>query len=407
MSEKTEFKVIPSGSVVSPRGFFAGAAHAGIKDPNPKRLDVGVLFSEVDCQVAGLFTRNKVQSAPVRLCRERLAARHGRVVVVNSGCANASTGEQGMEDAKEMTSLMYKPLGVPDHTAFVASTGVIGVRLPMDKIRDGLSRIALTREGGHDLAHAMMTTDLVEKECAIAVKGNGSEYVIAGAAKGSGMIHPDMGTMLCFLTTDASVEAAFLQASLKKAADVSFNMITVDGDTSPSDTVLLLANGAAGNRQITAGTQDGRVFQRALNRVCTELAKSIARDGEGAERLIEVTVDGARSVKDARIAARTIAGSSLVKTAVYGADPNWGRVVAALGRSGAQVEENCIDVYMGDQCVMRAGVPQTFDAAQARISLKGKEVKFGLHLNLGRGKATAWGCDLTPQYVTINSAYTT
>lgn len=407
MSQKTEYKVIPSGSVVSPKGFFAGAAHAGIKDPNPIRLDVGVLFSELDCQVAGLFTRNKVQSAPVRLCRERLAARHGRVIVVNSGCANASTGDQGMEDAREMTSLMYRPLGVPDHSAFVASTGVIGVRLPMDKIRDGLSRIALTREGGHDLAHAMMTTDLVQKEYAIAVKGGDFEYIIAGAAKGSGMIHPDMGTMLCFLTSDAKVEAAFLQAALKKAADISFNMITVDGDTSPSDTVLLLANGACGNREITAGTAEGRIFQQALNRVCTALAKSIARDGEGAERLIEVSVDGARSVKDARIAARTIAGSSLVKTAVYGADPNWGRVVAALGRSGAQVEENCIDVYMGAQCVMRAGVPQTFDAAQASRELKGKEVKFELHLNLGRGKATAWGCDLTPQYVTINSAYTT
>ncbi|MDO8472535.1 MAG: bifunctional glutamate N-acetyltransferase/amino-acid acetyltransferase ArgJ [Dehalococcoidia bacterium] len=407
MSEKTDFEAIPFGSVVSPKGFFAGAAHAGIKDPDPKRLDLGVLFSEVDCQVAGLFTRNKVQSAPVRVCKERLAAGHGRVIVVNSGCANASTGERGMEDAKEMTSLMCKPLGVPDHSAFVASTGVIGVRLPMDKIRDGLSRIALTREGGHDLAHAMMTTDLVEKECALAVKGNGFEYIVAGVAKGSGMIHPDMATMLCFITTDARVEASFLQAALKRAADISFNMITVDGDTSPSDTVLLLANGAAGIRKITAGTQEGRVFQRVLNRVCTELAKSIARDGEGAKRLIEVTVEGARSTKDARVAARTIAGSSLVKTAVYGADPNWGRVVAALGRSGAQVEENCIDVYLGDQCVMRAGAPQTFDTDRARKTLKAKEVKFGLSLNLGRGKATAWGCDLTPQYVRINSDYTT
>lgn len=408
MPERIEFLPIPYGSVTSPKGFFAGAVHAGIKDPDEKRLDLGVLFSEEDCRVAAVFTTNKLKSAPVVLSQERVAsAGHGRVIVVNSGCANACTGEQGLQDAKDMTRLMSGPLGVPEHAAFVASTGVIGVLLPMDKVRDGIQRIALIKEGGHDLARAIMTTDTFPKEHAVRVKGPGFDYVVAGVAKGAGMIHPNMATMLCFLTTDAGVDAALLKAALKKAVDVSFNMVTVDGDTSPSDTVLLMANGLAGNSLINGGSREGRAFQQALNRVCVELARSIARDGEGAKRLIEVSVEGARSRKDARVAARTIVGSSLVKAAVYGADPNWGRVVAALGRSGADMDENSVEMYLGDVCVMRAGIPQTFDAARARKVLRAKEVAIRLNLNLGPGKATAWGCDLTPRYVTINSAYTT
>ncbi len=407
MPEKTRFVSVPSGSVTSPKGFFAGAVHAGIKDQNEKRLDLGVLYSDVDCAVAAVFTTNKLKSAPVLVTRERVSAGHGRVVVVNSGCANACTGEQGLADAKEMTRLMWAHMGVPDHSAFVASTGVIGVQMPMDKVRDGLSRMAVTRDGGHDLARAMMTTDTFPKELALEVKGTGLDYTIAGVAKGAGMIHPNMATMLCFLTTDARVEPGFLQASLKRASDISFNMVTIDGDTSPSDTLLLLANGVAGNKTISAGTTEARVFQRALDRVCIELARCIARDGEGAQRLIEVTVEGARTRSDARLAARTIVGSSLVKSAVYGADPNWGRVVAALGRSGADMDENCVDVFLGDVNVMRAGAPQTFDLGRARNVLRGKDVPIHVRLNLGRGSATAWGCDLTPEYVTINSAYTT
>lgn len=408
MPEKIEFIPVPSGSATSPKGFFAGAVHAGIKDPDERRPDIGVLFSEEDCRVAGVFTLNKLKSAPVLLSQERVSsAGHGRVVVVNSGCANACTGEQGMKDAREMTRLMSAPLGVPEHAAFVASTGVIGVPLPMDKVRDGLQRIALIKEGGHDLARAMMTTDTVPKEGALRVKGPGFDYIVAGVAKGAGMIHPNMATMLCFLTTDARVDAAFLKAALRKAVDVSFNMVTVDGDTSPSDTVLVMANGLAGNEAIAAPGREARAFQQALIRVCVELAKSIARDGEGAKHLIEVTVEGARSRKDARAAARAIVGSSLVKSAVYGADPNWGRVVAALGRSGADMAENSIDAYLGEVCVMRAGIPQTFDVARTRKVLRGREVSIKLNLNLGPGKATAWGCDLTPRYVTINSAYTT
>ncbi|MBI2857512.1 MAG: bifunctional glutamate N-acetyltransferase/amino-acid acetyltransferase ArgJ [Chloroflexi bacterium] len=407
MPQKARFSVIPSGSITSPKGFFAGAVHAGIKDPSESRLDIGVLYSEIDCAVAGVFTTNKVKSAPVLLCKERLGAGHGRLVIVNSGCANACTGEQGLADAREMTRLMWHPLGLPDHSAFVASTGVIGVQMPMDKVREGMSGMAMTRDGGHDLARAIMTTDTFPKEHAVEVTGPAGKYTVAGVAKGAGMIHPDMATMLCFLTTDAQVEPGFLQAALKRACDISFNMVTVDGDTSPSDTVLLLANGAAAGKAIVPGTPEAGLFQRALNWVCTDLAKCVARDGEGAERLIEVTVEGAKTRGDARLAARTIASSSLVKSAVYGADPNWGRVVAALGRSGAQMEEYSLDVFIGDVNVMRAGAPQTFDAQKARAVLREKEVRIRVRMNLGKGAATAWGCDLTPQYVTINSAYTT
>ena len=407
MPEKTEYGPIHSGMVTSPKGFFAGAVHAGIKEADKKRLDLGVLFSEADCAVAGVFTASKLKSAPVLVSRERVTAGSGRVVVVNSGCANACTGDQGIADVKEMARLMSVPLGVPEESVFVASTGVIGVLLPMDKVRDGLARMALVKQGGHDLAHAMMTTDTFPKEYALRVKSHDAEYVVAGVAKGAGMIHPNMGTLLCFLATDASVELSFLKIALKRSVDMSFNMVTVDGDTSPSDTVLLLANGMAGNRAIAAGTVPGRAFQKALDRVCIELARSIAGDGEGAKRLIEVKVEGARSIKDARIGARTIAGSSLVKAAVYGADPNWGRVVAAMGRSGAEMVEQKVDVYLGDVCVMKSGVPQAFDVIAARKALRAKEVGIRLNLNLGRGQATAWGCDLTPRYVTINSAYTT
>ena len=407
MPEKTEYGPIHSGMVTSPKGFFAGAVHAGIKEADEKRLDLGVLFSEADCAVAGVFTASKLKSAPVLVSRDRVTAGSGRAVVVNSGCANACTGDQGIADVKEMARLMSVPLGVPEESVFVASTGVIGVLLPMDKVRDGLARMALVKQGGHDLAHAMMTTDTFPKEYALRVKSHDAEYVVAGVAKGAGMIHPNMGTLLCFLATDASVELSFLKIALKRSVDMSFNMVTVDGDTSPSDTVLLLANGMAGNRAIAAGTVPGRAFQKALDRVCIELARSIAGDGEGAKRLIEVKVEGARSIKDARIGARTIAGSSLVKAAVYGADPNWGRVVAAMGRSGAGMMEQRIDAYLGDVCVMKSGVPQAFDVIAARKVLRAKEVGIRLNLNLGRGQATAWGCDLTPRYVTINSAYTT
>ena len=270
-----------------------------------------------------------------------------------------------------------------------------------------MEKIVLSGEGGHDMARAMMTTDTVPKEMAVLVRDAGLEYTVAGVAKGSGMIHPDMATLLCFLTTDIRVGPAFLSRALKRSVDISFNMVTIDGDTSPSDSVLLLANGLAGGGAINESNSARRTFQRALDIVCIELARRIARDGEGATRLIEVSVQGARNRKEAQLAARTIAGSPLVKSAMYGCDPNWGRIAVALGRSGVAVEESRLNLYFGDTCVFEAGQPQKFDEKRVREMLGVEEVRIVVDMNLGRSKAMAWGCDLTPEYVTINSAYTT
>jgi glutamate N-acetyltransferase/amino-acid N-acetyltransferase len=395
---------ISSGTVTSPEGFRAGAAFAGIKKKADGAPDIGVLFSGAPCAAAALFTTNRIKSAPVVLSRERLKSGRAGAVVVNSGCANACTGEQGLADAAEMAKLTADAIGkVAPEDVVVASTGVIGQPLPMGLIRDGIEKITLSADGGHELARAIMTTDTVPKEVAVRAGG----FVIGGIAKGSGMIHPDLATMLCFLTTDAAVGVDFLRSALAKATAVSFNMVSVDGDTSPSDTVLIMANGRAGGEPIASGSGQAGVFQQALEQVCIYLAKAIARDGEGATRLIEVTVKGAASVAEAKLAAMTVAGSSLVKAAVHGRDPNWGRIVVAAGRSGAEVDEAKVELYIGEACVFRVGRPQPFDKAGLVKVLGGEEVSVSLNLNLGAGEATAWGCDLTEEYVTINSQYTT
>jgi len=401
MEAKIEF--IPEGTVTSPEGFQAGATCAGIKKED--KLDLGILFSEAPCVATALFTTNKVKAAPIVLCQERLQGGRAVAVVVNSGCANAFTGEQGLRDAAEMAGLAAERLGVSPEDVLVASTGVIGQQLPMEQIRAGIGQIVLSTEGGHSLVKAMMTTDTVPKEVAARVVD--SEFTIGGVVKGSGMIHPDLATMLCFLTTDAAIDLDFLKLALRKAVDISFNMVSIDGDTSTNDTVLIMANGLAGNKPISPDSRQASVFQQALDRVCIYLAKSIARDGEGAGKLIEVIVSGASSVAEARSAARTIVNSSLVKTAVYGNDPNWGRIVAAVGRSGVEVVESKIDLYIGDICVVKGGTPLPFDKKSVVEVLKGSEISIDLNLNLGVATVTAWGCDLSEEYVTINSKYTT
>jgi len=398
---------IVSGTITSPQGFNAGATCAGIKEKADNVLDLGTLFSEEPCVAAAVFTTNKIKAAPVTLCQQRL--QEGKVValVVNSGCANTFTGEEGLADAAEMADLVARDMGVSSENILVASTGVIGQRLPIAKIRAGIGQVVLSGDGGHELARAIMTTDTVPKEAAVTVKAGEIEFTIGGIAKGSGMIHPDMATMLCFLTTDAAVDADFLQLALKKAADISFNMVSIDGDTSPNDMVLLLANGMAGNKVITADSPEAGAFQDGLAQVCIGLAKSIARDGEGASKLIEVNVTGAVSIADARLAARTIVSSPLVKSAVHGNDPNWGRIVAAAGRSGAGMAETMIDLYLGDICLVKKGGVQPFSKQDAVALLSRDEVVIKLQLNLGNGEATAWGCDLSKEYVIINSQYTT
>jgi glutamate N-acetyltransferase/amino-acid N-acetyltransferase len=396
-----EIEFLSQGTVTSPEGFFAGATSAGINKRAADKLDLAVLFSEAPCLAAALFTNSQLKAAPVLLSQKRLQEREKiGAVVVNSGCANAYVGAEGLANAVEMAELVGKGVGVAPEDIIVASTGVIGVPLPMEKIRASVENIVLTRDGGNQLAKAVMTTDSFPKEAAVRVKDGQAEFTIGGAAKGSGMIHPNLATLLCFITTDAAVEEAFLQKALKKAVDASFNMISVDGDTSPNDMVLVMANGLAGD--VSSNT-----FEQALEKLCIHLARLLASDGEGATRLIEMTVSGAADLSQARQAAKAVVSSALVKAAVFGADPNWGRIMAAVGRSGAEVKESKFDLYIGKIQVVKAGNPLPFDESAVIKLLKGKEVTFSANLNLGEAKATAWGCDLSPEYVTINSQYMT
>jgi glutamate N-acetyltransferase/amino-acid N-acetyltransferase len=396
-----EIEFLPQGTVTSPEGFFAGATSAGINKRAVDKLDLAVLFSGTPCLAAAVFTTNKLKAAPVLFSQKRLKSREKiSAVVVNSGCANAYVGEQGLIDAAELAGLVGEGIGVAPEDVLVSSTGVIGVPLPMEKIRAGVDLIVLARDGGHQLAKAIMTTDSFPKEAAVRVKDGKAGFTIGAAAKGSGMIHPDLATLLCFITTDAAVEKAFLQQALKKAVDASFNMISIDGDTSPNDMVLVMANGLA-------GSVPPAPFEQALEQLCIHLARRLAGDGEGATRLIEMTVIGAVNLAQARTAAKAVVGSSLVKAAVYGADPNWGRIMAAVGRSGAEVQASKFDLSVGKIAVVRAGKALPFDKSAVIKLLKAGEVLFSANLNLGSGSATAWGCDLSPEYVTINSQYMT
>jgi glutamate N-acetyltransferase/amino-acid N-acetyltransferase len=398
---------VDGGTVTTPRGFQAGATYAGLKTFAEDKLDLGLIISEAACSAAGVYTQSSIKSPSVTVTQENVKAGAVRAVVVNAGIANCSVGIQGYTDAKEMTALAAKKLGLSSNEVAVCSTGVIGVELPMSLIRDGLENIKLADEGGHELARAMMTTDTRPKEVAVSFELDGRSVQMGGVTKGSGMIHPNMATMLSFVTTDAAVEKDFLDATLREVADSSFNMMTVDGDTSTNDTLLVLANGLAENRPINANSPDAAVFKQALIEVCVHLAREMARDGEGATKLITVDVLGAADVSDARKAARTIASSNLIKSAVHGSDPNWGRLMMALGRSGAVVEEAKVDLFINGVCIMEEGKPVPFHRDAVVALMRQPEVTFRVNLNLGSADATAWGCDLTEEYVIINSAYTT
>ncbi len=405
--KNTSVDFIKDGTVTSPKGFLAGAVYAGMKTYGEGKLDLGILYSEKPCNAGGVFTTLRLKSAPVLLDQELLKRQKGQAVVINAGVANAFTGEEGLKNARAVAVLAAKKVGINHQDMFAASTGHTGEQLPMDKISGNISKINLTKEGGHELALAMMTTDTVPKETAIKVTSGDTRFTIGGITKGSGMIHPNMCTMLCFIATDAAVEPLFLQKALKESVDKSFNMMTVDGDTSPNDTVLVLANGLAGNKPITARSTLAKAFKEGLDAVCITLAKKMAADGEGATKLIEINVSGAASVKDARAVARTIAGSSLTKTAVYGNDPNWGRIIAAAGRAGVDIEEEKLDLDIGGVKMMAKGKILPYSQEKAITALKQKEVIINLNINMGDKQATAWGCDMTEQYVVINSYYTT
>jgi len=401
-----EITLIEGGNVTSPQGFKAGATYAGIKTYAEDKLDLGLLLSEQPCTAAGVFTTNKVKSPSVVYTQEQLGKGKLRAVVANSGVANCMVGEPGMTDARETVELAARHLGLDTAEVAICSTGVIGVELPMALIREGIPKIQPSSDGGTAFARSIMTTDTRHKEIAVSFDVEGRKVTLAGCAKGVGMIHPNMATMLCFLTTDAAVEVQFLQQSLKAAADNSLNMLSIDFDTSTNDTALLYANGAAGNDPIWDTSPGARVFQKALNTVCVYLTRELARDGEGASRLLHVRVEGAKDLEDARNAARTIVSSNLVKTAVHGSDPNWGRVAAALGRSGAEVDESKLSLYVNGVCILDDGLAVPFHKDSVVALMRGQEVSFRLNLGLGAGHADAWGCAMSEDYVTINSAYT-
>ena len=302
-----------------------------------------------------------------------------------------------------MAELAAQHVGIDPEEMLVSSTGVIGTYLPMESVAKGIRNIVLSGSGGHDLAQAIMTTDTVPKEAAVKADG----FVIGGMAKGSGMIHPDLATMLCYLTTDAAVSADFLDEVLRETVDNIFNMLSVDGDNSTNDTVMIMANGRAGGTPITVGSKQAGLFRKALNELCVYLVREIARDGEGATKLIEVRVSGAINKDEARKAARTIITSSLVKAAVHGSDPNWGRVVAAVGRSGVEMDNNILEMGIAGTCLFKDGTPESFDKSKVSRHMDEPEVLITVDLHLGNGEATAWGCDMSEEYVTINSDYTT
>ena len=399
---------VPNGTVTSAKGFSAGGVFAGLKTPGMDKLDLGILYSEKPCNVAGTFSQNSIISPTVTLDRERVGTDNQvHAVVVNSGCANTAVGDQGMIDAKEMTQLAANHLGVADEQTLVSSTGVIGVEIPMALMREFIPQIEVSSDGGGEFAKAILTTDKRTKEIAVSFVIDGVTHTVGGVSKGSGMIHPNMGTMLAYVTTDANVDAAFLQETLSDAVKLSFNQIDVDGDQSTNDTVLLMANGEAGGSTISGGDDASETFVAAVTQVCQHLAIEIARDGEGATKLIEVTVDGAQSNDDALKASRECAASLLVKTAVYGRDPNWGRIFMAVGKAEIPLDESKIDCYVNDIQIVFAGKAISYNIQSVVSALGGDEVRLRVDLNVGNGSGVAWGCDLTEEYVVFNSAYTT
>ncbi len=395
-----------AGGITSPRGFRAAGVSAGIKAHGG--LDLAVIASDTPCSAAAVFTLNKAQAAPVVVSREHLARSGGvaRAIVVNSGCANACTGDEGLQAARDMASETARLLGCREEQVLVASTGVIGVALPIAKIRAALpsAASALDADQGAEAARAIMTTDPFPKEAAAAVHLGKATIAIGGMAKGSGMIEPMMATMLGFLTTDANVPPALLDRALRAAVDETFNAITVDGECSTNDCVMILANGASG---LTVDDSNYDAFLQALKSVCLKLALGIVRGGEGATKLVTVTVTGAASADDARRAAKAIANSPLVKTAIHGADPNWGRLIAVAGRAGVAFDLSRASVAIGTTVLFRDGRPYDDAAPQAAAYLKGPDVAVSVDLGAGRAAATVWTCDLSAEYVRINADYRT
>lgn len=391
------------GNIASPLGFSADGLHAGFKK---RKLDFGWIVSEVPASVAGVYTTNQVIAAPLIVTKQAQQQEKMQAIVVNSGVANSCTGQKGLEDAYTMQEWTAKKLGIANDLVGVASTGVIGEFLPLDKLENGLSKIVVNGNAD-DFAQAILTTDTVTKTITVEETFGKDVVTMSGVAKGSGMIHPNMATMLAFITCDANISSQTLQKALSQEVEATFNQITVDGDTSTNDMVLVLSNGCTQNQEIIEGTEDYDRFVAMLHVVMTDLAKKIAKDGEGATKLIQVDVTGAKDSLSARMVAKSIVGSSLVKTAIFGEDANWGRIIAAIGYSGVDLDVERIDIALEHLPVMVQSSPVSFDQEEMEEVMQKDQITISVNLNSGSESGRAWGCDLSYDYVKINALYRT
>ncbi|ALX48451.1 bifunctional glutamate N-acetyltransferase/amino-acid acetyltransferase ArgJ [Lentibacillus amyloliquefaciens] len=407
LTKLSSIQKMEEGTIVTPAGFQAAGMHTGVKR---KRHDLGMIYCDVPASAAALYTLNAIQAAPLHVTKASIAE-EGKLqaVIVNSGNANACTGAQGEEDAYTMRREVARELSLPEHTVAVSSTGIIGLDMPMDKIIPNINNLKLSGEQKDAAAfnESILTTDTETKATCYQTEVDGQTVTMAGSAKGSGMIEPNMGTMLAFVTTDAVIEPAMLDIALRQATDKTFNCITIDGDTSTNDMVLTMASGKAENESLTPEHKDWPVFVDLLEATCEDLAKMIARDGEGATKLIEVAVNSAHDDTQAIKVAKTVVASPLVKTAVYGSDPNWGRIIAAIGRSGADVNPVAIDTSIGTVKLIENGKPLPFSEEAVSDYMLNEHVMISIDLNVGDGSGQAWGCDLTYEYVRINASYRT
>ena len=395
---------IIDGTIASPLGFSADGLHAGFKK---KKLDFGWIVSEVPASVAGVYTTNKVIAAPLLVTKASVQkSQKLQAIVVNSGVANSCTGQQGLDAAYEMQRLTAQKLQIESDLVGLASTGVIGEQLPMDALKNGLSQILVSGKA-EDFAEAILTTDTCTKTCVVTEEFGSDLVTMAGVAKGSGMIHPNMATMLAFITCDANISSATLQKALSQHVESTFNQITVDGDTSTNDMVLVMANGCRQNEEILPDTEEFEKFSKMLRYLMADLAKKIAKDGEGATKLIEVNVRHAKDERSGRMIAKSVVGSSLVKTAIFGQDPNWGRILAAIGYAGADVSVDNIDIWIEGIPVMQASSPVAFDSEETSDAMAGELLTLTIDLHDGEAEAQAWGCDLSYDYVKINALYRT
>ena len=396
-----------SAGVTYPLGFTAAGVRAGIKKSG--NLDLAVIYSENEAAVAGVFTQNQVAAAPVHVSKKTVETGTAHAVVANAGCANACTGELGLKNAEKTAELAAAELNCRANDVIVASTGVIGVNLDMTKMEAGIKAAVkeLSREGSVNAGNAIITTDTYSKACAAEIEIGGKEVRLGAIAKGSGMIMPNMATMLCFITTDVDISRELLQTALSEITEVTFNMLTVDGDTSTNDMVIVMANGAAGNAKITEKNADYVKFYAVLEEMCTELAKRIAADGEGASKFLTINVIGAHNFADAKKIGMSVANSPLVKTAFFGEDPNWGRTICAVGYSGVHINPERTVIKFGGIPVYENGVGVAFDAAAMKNVMAAKDIVVDIELGLGAATATVWTCDFSYGYVKINGEYHT